>query len=53
MYWMAFTMIMKRSKGENTRYLDFFNRKVAAENTYVRCILEASLSPSTRLVRVE
>lgn len=40
MYWMAFTLIMKRAKGENTRYLDFFNRKVAAENTYVRCILE-------------
>ena len=28
MYWMAFTLIMKRSKAENTRYLDFFNRKV-------------------------
>jgi hypothetical protein len=40
MYWMAFTLIMKRAKGENTRYLDFFNRKVAAEHTYVRCILE-------------
>ena len=40
MYWMAFTLVMKRSKSENTRYLDFFSRKVAAENTYVRCILE-------------
>jgi hypothetical protein len=40
MYWMAFTLVMKRSKSENTRYLDFFSRKLAAENTYVRCILE-------------
>lgn len=40
MYWMAFTLLMKRSKSENTRYLDFFSRKVAAENTYVRCFSE-------------
>lgn len=40
MYWMAFTLVMKRAKGESTRYLDFFNRKAAAEQTYVRCILE-------------
>ncbi|EWM20920.1 hypothetical protein Naga_100061g18 [Nannochloropsis gaditana] len=39
-YLMAFTEILKRSKAENTQYLEFFNRKVAAENTYVRCILE-------------
>lgn len=25
-YWMAFTLLMKRSKIENTRYLDFFSR---------------------------
>lgn len=42
MYWMAFTLIMRRAKGENTRYLDFFVRKVAAEQTYVCCLLEAS-----------
>lgn len=45
MYWMAFTLIIWiiwRAKGENTRYLDFFVRKAAAEQTYVRCLLEAS-----------
>lgn len=40
MYWMAFTLIMKRARGENTRYLDFFSRKLAAEATYVRCLVE-------------
>lgn len=40
MYWMAFRLIMKRAKAENTRYLDFFTRKLAAEQTYVRCLVE-------------
>jgi hypothetical protein len=40
MYWMAFTLIMKRSKSENLRFLDYFSRKLAAEQTYVRCIVE-------------
>ena len=40
MYWMVFTLLMKGSKSENTRCLSFFSRKVAAENTYVRCFLK-------------